>query len=741
MRPQEYSDEVDLQKYWLILKRRWFPASGVLGITVVIAALLTAMQEPLYKANAKLLFESDKATALTGLESQLGRGELAGLTPQSEPLVTQAEIIKSLPVAQATIESLDLRGEDGEYIEPQVLAGALEVKPVPGTDVLQIFYSANDPELAAAVVNQVMEEYKQKNILMNRAEAAAAGEFIAEQLPETEAAVSLAEEKLRDFKEANGIIVLSEEATAAVTQLAGLDQEITQIQAELAQVSARSAELRGKVGMGTRESIEMGSLSQSVGVQEALLQMQEVQGELASQRALYRDNHPAVAQLIRQEQEATNLLQNRVSQVLGRNESVAVGNLQMGELEQGLVSDFVQTEIERIGLVRRLNQLSSSQNTIQARKSVLPNLEKTQRELERQLAAAQITYETLLNRLEEIRVAENQVVGNAQVVSEALVPTAPIAPNKKLNLAAGVIVGVLMAIAMAFLIDLVDQSVKTVREARELFEHAILGIIPAFGKSDPKRLKQSSDYLSSDRLVVKAAPHSPVGAAYQMLQANLKFLKTDGPLKSVVITSSVPKEGKTEVAANLAAAVAQVGRRVLLVDANFRHPAQHHIWDLNNVVGLSNIIVGQTAFEDAVEHPLANLDVLMAGAIPPNPVALLDSKRMADLINEFTQRYDVVIFDTPALAGAADAPGLSKLVDGTLLVVRPGVVNATQAKNAREFLSRSDLNVLGLVANGVLATSEPDSYFYYQQEAGAGGNWAGDRQPTTKRHPITKRQS
>jgi capsular exopolysaccharide synthesis family protein len=732
MRPKEYSDEVDLKKYWLILKRRWFPASGVFGVTVVIAALLTAMQESTYTANAKLLFESDKATILTGLESQLGRGELAGLTPQSDPLVTQAEIIKSLPVAQATIESLDLRGEDGEYIAPQSLAGELDVKPVPGTDVLQISYSANDPELAAAVVNQVMEEYKETNILMNRAEAAAAREFIVEQLPTSEQAVSEAEGKLRDFKEANGIIVLEEEATAAVTQLAGLDQEITQVQAELAQVSARTAELRGKVGMGARESIEMGALSQSVGVQEALLQLQEVQGELATQRGLYRDNHPAVAQLLRQEQEATELLQSRVSQILGRDESVTIGNLQMGELEQGLVSDFVQTEIERIGLVRRLNQLANSQNIIQQRKSVMPELEKTQRELERQLAAAQTTYETLLNRLEEIQVAENQVVGNAQVVSEALVPTGPVAPNKKLNLAAGILAGLLLAIAVAFLTDLFDQSVKTVQEAKNLFGQAILGIVPAFGKASPKRLKNAGEYLSSDRLVVKAAPHSPVGAAYQMLQANLKFVKTDGPLKSIIVTSAVHKEGKTEVAANLAVAIAQVGRRVLLVDANFRHPAQHHIWDLNNVIGLSNIIVGQTSFEEAVEHPMTNLDVLLAGAIPPNPIALLDSKRMAELIDKLVHHYDMVIFDTPALAGAGDAPSLSKMVDGTLLVVRPGVVNAVQARNARDFLSRSKLNVLGLVANGVMVTSEPDSYFYYQQEPAAVGNPVVERQPAAK---------
>ncbi|MGJ3250716.1 MAG: GumC family protein [Elainellaceae cyanobacterium] len=714
MESREYSEDIDLQKYWLVLKRRWFPASFVFGTTVVLAALFTALQEPVYEAKAKLLIKPDRATSLTGLESQIGRGDVEVLSAKSEPLSTQAEIIKSLPVAQATVEALDLRAANGEFIDPQKIANGVSVKPLPGTDVLQISYQENDPELAAAVVNQVMAEYQQKNIFMNRAEAAAALEFINEQLPQTEAAVVEAEEKLRRFKEANGIIILEEESSAAVTTLSNLDREITQVQAELSEVSAQAAELRNQVGMGAQESVEMSSLSQSVGVQEALLKLQEVQSELAAERARYQDGHPTIATLLREEERLTNLVQQRVGQVLGRDQSVAVGNLQLGEIEQGLIADYVQTEVQRLGLVRRLNQLSNSQATFQARKSALPELEQTHRELERQLTASQTTYEALLTQLQEVEVSQNQVVGNAQVISEALVPAGAIAPNKKLGIAAGVVLGLILAIATAFLIDLIDKSVKTVREAKDLFDYPVLGIIPAFGNADSKRSHVTHEDLDNARVIVKHVPHSPVAAAYQMLQANLKFLKTDGPLQTIAITSSVPKEGKSEVAANLAAAIAQVGRRVLLIDADLRFPSQHHLWNITNTMGLSNIIVGQVAVEEVIQRAMPNLDVLTAGVIPPNPIALLDSRRMASLIQHFSQRYDFVILDTPALAGAADAPTVGKMVDGTLLVVRPGVVDATGAKTSREFLTRSNLKVLGLVANGVIAKNEPDSYFYYQ---------------------------
>ena len=203
-----------------------------------------------------------------------------------------------------------------------------------------------------------------------------------------------------------------------------------------------------------------------------------------------------------------------------------------------------------------------------------------------------------------------------------------------------------------------------------------------------------------------------------MLQANLKFLSFDKELKSIVVTSSVSKEGKSEVAANLAVAMAQVGRRVLLVDANMRHPIQHHIWGMTNAVGLSNVMVDMVA-PDAVllQEVMPNLHVIPSGVVPPNPVALLDSERMAALVAVFTEEYDFVIFDAPPVGGTADAVVLGQLTDGILLVVRPGVVDVASASAAKEFLTQSGQNVLGMVINGVNVKLEPDSYFHYSRDS------------------------
>jgi capsular exopolysaccharide synthesis family protein len=272
---------------------------------------------------------------------------------------------------------------------------------------------------------------------------------------------------------------------------------------------------------------------------------------------------------------------------------------------------------------------------------------------------------------------------------------------------------VIVALIAAFTLDLIDSSVKTLKEARELFQYTLLGVIPSVGRN----IKRNYLEQQIPRIIGREIPHHPVGDAYQMLQANLQFLNSDKKLKAIVVTSSVPQEGKSEVAANLAVTMAQLGQRVLLVDANMRHPIQHHIWEITNAVGLSNVMVDQVALNVAIQQPIPNLYVLPSGVVPPNPVALLDSQRMAGLVNSFTQEYDFVIFDTPPLAGMLDAAVLSKLVDGILLVVRPGVINYDTANAAKEFLRQSGQQVLGMVINGMNIKREPDSYFYYSRKS------------------------
>jgi capsular exopolysaccharide synthesis family protein len=272
----------------------------------------------------------------------------------------------------------------------------------------------------------------------------------------------------------------------------------------------------------------------------------------------------------------------------------------------------------------------------------------------------------------------------------------------------------LLAIATAFLLDLLDSSVKTIKEVKELYGFTLLGVIPLVKESSHSEINDAVD-PTLPRLLVNQPTYAGVRESYQILQANLKFLQSDRQLRTVLITSAVAGEGKSEVAANLAAALAQVGRKVLLIDADMRCPRQHHALQVLNQRGLSHVITGQAKLQNSIQPGFNHLDVLTAGAVPPNPVALLDSRRMQSLLKSLAKAYDMIIIDAPPLAGYADASILGRMVDGILLVVRPGVVDYAQGRNAKEMLAQSQQQVLGMVVNGVNPVNEPDGQFYLRQ--------------------------
>jgi polysaccharide biosynthesis transport protein len=705
---QAYQD-IDLRKYWLVLRRRWLPAAIALGGVSAIAAWLALSQKPVYQTEGKLLIESSRASSLTGLGE--GLGQLTPLVSQSSPLDTQAEIIRSAPVLEEVIQTLDLRDDNDELWEPEDLEKRLTIRGVRGTDVLVISYKGDDPRQVVLVVNTLIDRYIKANIQSNRSEAIAAKDFIAQQLPKTEAAVKQADAEVRRFRENNRVINLEEESKAAVALISQLEEQMSATRSQLSDAAARSQDLQSRVGLDSRQAAVVADLSQLPAVQEVLVELQKAQQELQVERTRYLPGYPSIVNLERKIASLNSLLQQRVQQAGGSTGT----KVQIGNLQQDMISKLVAAESERIGLMQRLTTLAQNQAVYRQRASAFPRLDEQQRELERRLTAAQTTYETLLSRLQEVEVAENQNVGNARVVAQARYPQRPARSRSYLLLLGGGTAGALLAIATAFLADLIDRSIKTVKQARETFGYTLLGIIPALSKS---ALQSGRVDSTVPQVLGFVAPNSPAIDSYQMLQGNLKFLSSDKEPKRIVVTSSVAKEGKSEVIANLAMSMAQAGRRILLIDADLRSPSQHHIWDLLNVEGLSNVIVEQIPVERVIQSVAPNLDVLSAGVIPPNPLALLDSKRMESLVAGLAQKYDSILFDAPPLAGTADVAALGQLADGVLFVVRPGVVDAASAEAAKEFLAHSGQNVLGMVINGVNIKIEPDSYFYYSRDPG-----------------------
>ncbi|MFN6518471.1 MAG: GumC family protein [Nostoc sp. CreGUA01] len=701
--------------YWQAIKRRWPAAVSVFVCVFIILQIATFFKRPYYLAEGKLKFQRTNTTSsLTGVGTEIGKLEPL-VSDKSNPLNTEAEVIRSIPIIKATINQLNLKDNKNVSLTTKDFLQRLMVKEIKGADILTISYKDTNPEIAAQVVNTLIDVYLESNISGHRTQATTARKFIEKQLPNAELVVRQAEAELAVFKEKNKIVSLEEEANKSLELITQLQQQISEAKSRFADAEAQTQGIKKQLKMNSEQAKIMTSLSQTSGVQDILKEIQQLESQLAARRTVFQDNHPEIINLVYKLQSLNELLQQRIKNVVGIDSLQPNNNLQLGELEQQLSARLVDLESTRLGLASQITTLSNLQVAYKERLNNLPRLEQQQRQLERKVQAAQSTYSLLLQKLQESRIAENQSLGNASVISEAEVPEESISSPMFVYLSTGLLSS-LAALAIVYVLEKIDKSIKTTEQAKELLNFTLLGVIPTFNQSKNSLAGNEEMELYNKRLMVRDAPRSPINEAYRMLRANLKFMSADKELKVIVITSSVPREGKSTVAANLAITMAQMERKILLVDADMRRPVQHKIWELINNEGLSNLIVGQAEINTAIKQVMDNLYVLTCGVIPPNPGSLLDSKKMAALIQTFSVYYDFVIIDAPSLNVAADAATLGQMADGVLFIVRPGVVDCVSAMIAKELLEKSGQNVLGQVVNGVITQQERYSYYYSNEE-------------------------
>jgi len=300
-------------------------------------------------------------------------------------------------------------------------------------------------------------------------------------------------------------------------------------------------------------------------------------------------------------------------------------------------------------------------------------------------------------------------LNNVRIMDYARTPTFPIRPKKKQNAALGLLVGIFLGGGLAFFLEYMDTSIRTIGDIEKYLSWPVLGIVPRFEQTIKGK---ASD--SEIQPVVSKFPKSASAEAYRTLRTNIQLTDLDNPPKFLVVTSAIPLEGKSTTALNLAVALAQKEGKVLLVDADLRKPTIHKLLHLDNSSGFADLLVKNSELAASVKQSkdIDNLWVLTSGSVPSNPSELLGSSRMKTLVEQMKKEYEYVILDTPPLISVSDGAILASQADGILMVVRPGKVKGEVGRRTKELLERIGTPVLGCVFNCV-EPSHRDYYYYY----------------------------
>lgn len=740
------SQDIDLEirKLWMILKRRWQLGLAIIIVSIILSVIASTQQKPRYTANGKLLFKNSDTSNLTGIDTNLDNFE--SLEQNANPVVTEIEVIKSIPIAQKVISELKLIDSEGKLLKPSKFIAKLDVKPLSGTDVVMISYSDSDPDMVLNVINLLMEKYIQNSLYVNRENVIVADQIINNQLPKAQAKLLEQEEALQRFQEKYNVSFVDEKSKADIENLRSLEQEIQSTEAELQEVEANSVELQQQVSMSPQQAIAWNKLSQSPIIQKQISDLQEAQSKLLEEQERFNEGHPRITALKDQVFALETSIQQQIpQQSAGGTTQLSINDIQIAEREnlpQQLTSSLAETEVRRIGLSEKLNKLKSIQNNYQNDLAEMPQLQNKYGNLKLKLESAQSRYKFLLEKAQELNLAKQQNFDKVRIIEPAQIDDSNIYASSIMLVGFGVSFGIVAAILTMTSLDIVDKFIKSPEEIRKIFNYKLIGVIPNFEKSleslDSAKKLDSAQYDALPEthnqsgilvhqstsphdknhqlavLPVKDIPHSPVSKAFWMLQAKFKhYNKANTEQKMIVVSSSLRGEGKSLVSANLALTLSQLGHKVLIIDGDLYKSSQSILWKISNSLGLSNVIEDEGILDSAITNVNDNLDLLPSGQIglESNPLTIIDSTKMKFLLWKLVEKYNFVIIDSPPLLEVPDAITLGNLADGMILVSRLGVLDYASAQECRELLESTGQNILGLVINGV-TKGKSDVYGY-----------------------------
>ena len=712
--PQSDDDSLSLRQLLLVARRRAWLLSGVfLAVSSgVLAKILT--QEPIYEGRFQLLVEPIKGEEDFDKINQTLATNTGNQSPNLD-YETQIQVLWSPQVIEPTVQTIQTQYPE---FDDDALRGNLKIKRFRKTKILEVIYRDPDPEKIEFVLEQVASGYINYSQIEQQTSLRQGMEFVDLQMPILQNRVDKLQENLQRFRQENNLIEPEVQGELLSNRISVLAQQRQETRSQLLETQSLLARLQRQLGLDLDQAIVAAALSEAPRYQQLLNHLQEVESQIAIESARLTRISPTLRKLQTQRDNLLPLLEREAVAVLGSKYAGVEGNVRTLASPNSIRFDLTQKLIETINemqvLVARQWAIAQTEARMRQQMEELAIISRQYTDLQRELQVATESLNRFLAVREKLQIEAAQTAMPWQLISEIEAPENPTSPQVPRTLILGTIAGLLAGAGAVLFAEKIDHKFHSPEEIKDDTGLPLLATIP-FQKE--LKIRPRRDRVQPSPLSKAGYRVSAFLEAFRSLHADLQFLSPDKPLKSLVISSSVPSEGKSTTAVNLAKAAAVMGRRVLLVDADLRRPSIHQMMDLPNVWGLSNVISTDSVnFNDVVQRSPEeeNLYVLTAGQIPPDPTQLLSSKKMRSFIEQFEDFFELVIFDTSPLSGLADAKLLAAHTDGLVMVVGLGQTDKSILKQVLDGLKQSHTSVLGIVANGVKRYAT-NSYGYYYQ--------------------------
>jgi succinoglycan biosynthesis transport protein ExoP len=722
--PELLSQESALGEYIrVLLKRKWTVLACLITIFSIVA-IASLKMTPVYEAWGTIEINKPDSGLVNFSNSPTFNVDYYDPTElETEVMILQSDLLALQVVKELGLDrrpdfggktpalpsSLDLAPDPLQADPARTSAllggfrGNLKVALSPNTHIIKVSFRNPDKDLTAHVVNTLMSTYTENNFKSRFDSTMQASDWLSKQLVDLQMKVETSQEKLVRYQKEHEILGMDEKQNITTQKLDELNKALTTAESERmeresiyrlvqsgdADTIASAASLLDAAGTSTQSA---SGLLEVLRGKEADVKIQAA--ELSNQ---FGPSYPKVAQLNTQLKEIDAQILAETRKIAGKIRGQYMAALQ----RENMLHDALEKQKQE---ANKLNE-SAIQYSI----------------LKRDLESYRTLYEGLMEKMKQAGVSAGLKSNNFRIVDVARVPNVPIEPNIPRNLAFAFMLGLTSGVGLAFLLEGLDNTVRTTEQAQMISGLPPLGMIPLGSRTaregaNAKRLVIATSKEAVE-LVTQVRPQSQMAESYRALRTSLLLSNLGAPPKVIMITSALPQEGKTTTSINCAVVLAQKGIRVLLIDADLRRPSIHKTLGMGPRSGLSNVLTGSATLQQTITRStiLPNLSILPAGTPPPNPAELLASPNMRDVLEELRGQYDHIVVDTPPTLSVTDAVVLSPRADAIVLVIRSGHTTKQALRRSRDILMQVNAKVSGVLLNAV-DLSSPDYYYYYEYQ-------------------------